>query len=252
MKKPLFLALSALLLFTLILPTKAQETTTDCSPEAIAEWMIQRQLGRNRLQPLINGEVDMSIIEALLLLQDVRRNLEDLPRPECADELYSLTIYFYDALTDFYTFQLAEDNSSAESIINPRIQRYFDSIDEMYAALEIIADVDVMATANAIEPVSTPAPTQAPAEAITFSGESGGVVLGPVDVPTGVYRLILTGGANHSATLQPVSGSCIGTFIYVGSDGGSTEAIFRSENCRTLIQIAVSEEPWTLNLEPVE
>ncbi len=244
----LFLAVTSIS----VLPIAAQKSDEGCAPEAVKKWMIQRQVGRNKIQPILDGTTKLTAIQAMLLIEMVRRDLEDLERPACADDLYHLTIFFYDSLIDHLTFQISGNQGSAEAIINPRLKHYNDTVDTMYEKLQAISGVDIMAEANKIEPVATVGPTPEPPKPISFDGKQGGVVLGPVDFPSGVYRASLT-GVSVNIQVEGVSGTCIGgTFIYVSSQGGTVEEVFRSNNCRALIQVGQTDHEWKLEFKLVQ
>ncbi len=215
----------------------------NCDPAVVKEWMVQRQIGRNQLQSIIDGsDKTISFTDALLLVQKVRRELEDLPRPACADSLYDLTIYFYNAVGDLLTFGMAGDMASVNSLITPRLQRYSSGVDAIYSPLQTIAGVDVIAEAAARgSVVPTAAPTLTP---LQFQGDTGGIVVGPTTIPAGVYKLTLT-VAGATVNISSVSGNCSG-YIYVPSDGTTTEEVFRSDGCSILIEIDRATKTWSL------
>src|SRR5258708_31850499 len=214
--------------------------------------MIQRQVGRNRVQPILDSGSKLTVFESMLLVQQVRRSLEDLKRPACTASLYTLTIYFYDTIIDSYTFQLPGDVKSGDAVTTPRFKQYSDTVESLFKPLETIAGVDVMAEASKIQPVPTAEPTSEPGKPITLNGDHGGVVLGPMDIPSGTYRVVLTGDTNLTVQTKQVTGSCTDKFLFVDSKGGSTEEIFTSDNCRTLSQVGSTDKPWTLEFKPVQ
>lgn len=240
------LLLVLLLLASGLNTVSAQQT--DCDPAALKEWMVQRQIGRNRLQPILDSsDKTTSVADGILLVQQVRRDLEDLPRPACADDLYNLTIYFYNAVTDGIAFGLKNDSTSVTNIILPRLQRYQDNVDALYLPLESITGINVMeeaATRGTVLP--TAQPTLAP---LQFQGQTGGTVIGPTDIPAGIYKLVLT-GAGSTVNLSSVKGNCT-AYIYVPSNGTTTEEVFRSDGCSVLMEVSPSNTPWSLTFTPV-
>lgn len=250
MRNRLFVAIVFILVSVASFPAHAQQE--DCKPEEVRVWMIQRQVGRNRIQPLIAGDTKMTWLEFMLAIQQERRNLEDLKRPSCADGLFMLTTYYYDAIVDYAAFRITGDTKSNDTVIAPRLKHYYDTIDSLYKPLEKIAGVDVMAEAAKILPVPTQQPTPEPLKPIKLEGKKGGIVLGPEDIPSGTYRLVISSKGGVSVKVEAVSGSCIGAYIYLDSSGGTTEEIFSSGGCRALIQIGQTDQPWTVEFRPVQ
>ena len=223
----------------------------DCDPAVVREWMVQRQMGRNQIEPLLSDNSTVSLIDGLLLLQSTRRTLEDLPRPACADELYDLTIFFYDTLSDTYTFAIANDAASATRMAE-RLGKYTANVEQLYQDLQAIAGVDIIEeTAQRGSVAPTPAPTLPPPAPLQFEGVTGGTVVGPVNIPAGVYKLTLT-GASIAVNITAVTGTCSG-YIFVPSDATTTEKVFRSDGCDVLIEVAQTPSAiaWTLTFEPV-
>lgn len=223
----------------------------DCSPDAVREWMVQRQIGRNQLQPILDAPYFPNLIETLLDVQEIRRNLEDLPRPTCADKLYILTIYLYDAMSDFLALQANLQSELAQTLIQQRFEVYTRETEPIYLELEEIAGVDVYATAAAIVPVATAIPTAIPPAPIYLRGSQGGMTHGPIDIPAGVYRVRLT-GQQINASMQVISGSCNSFYLYTTQDTNANEEAFTSSGCRALIEIGMSANPWELVFTPVQ
>jgi hypothetical protein len=238
------------------MPIATSETPTltespDCTPQAVRDWMVQRQVGLYKETAL--GGKQVTVVQAMLYIQALRRELEDLPRPACADELYILTIFRYDNDVDRLAF-LMEDNTTSIGDMNNRLKRYTDTVDPLYSKLQAIAGVDIKKEADKIFSPNTPTPepTSEPKKTISFEGKTGGSVLGPVDIPTGIYRMLLTGPGALSVTITTVSGSCGGSSIAIGSDESKAEAVFKSTDCRALLQIGKTQTPWKLEFIPVE
>lgn len=238
-----------MLLLSAVLPVDAQFDRVDCTPGNVAEWMVQRQVGRNQINILIQPDgAGIELMDALLEVQAIRRELDALPRPECADDLYMLTVYFYNAIADGIVLGLADDMAGGTALVEEHGGIYNSLVNDYYEPLQAIAGVDVMAEASDIVPVP---PTPIPRDVLEMSGDTGGVVYGPADFPTGLYRMTLAGELGVSATIQAVSGTCYGTYIYIGEQG-QTEEVFESQNCRALVEISQSSNPWSLTWEPVQ
>lgn len=80
---------------------------------------------------------------------------------------------------------------------------------------------------------------------------SGQIVLDPVFIEAGVYRLIITGERNDSVGGEVLSGSCDTPFVWIQGEGNTEAAeIFRSEDCLILLEVE-SEKSWTVTFEKV-
>lgn len=231
-------------------PLFALQESVACDPETVGDWMVQRQLGRNRVQEAIDGQVT-SLLDTALLVQEVRRTLEDLPRPDCADDLYIWTIYFYDLLVDYYTFQFNNQLALGDEIITPRMELFQRQVEPLYDQLQAVAGYDIFAAAAEIEPLATPSPTLPPPTPIYLRGEHGGVVEGPIDIPAGIYRVKLT-GESANASLEVVDGDCFTFYMYTTAETRSSEEAYTSNGCRALIQIGMGDTPWELTFTPVQ
>lgn len=94
---------------------------------------------------------------------------------------------------------------------------------------------------------------------LTFSSELEGLqaVIGPVEIPAGVYKAIATTEAAMIVQVDLVDGECEGRgfgslFNLTGGQGADgAEALFMSEGCTVLISISNTREPWTLVREDV-
>lgn len=245
------MSLIGVLLVAILAPLAASSQSNDCDPAAVREWMVQRQIGRNQMQKFLGTGTVPNVLKALLDTQEIRRNLEDLPRPACADSLYTLTISYYDAISDFFTLEADKNNTRAQEVFTKRSDVYNQTVDSLYLPLQTIAGVDVMATAEALAPQPTAAPTQAPPTPISLSGDKGGAVEGPIDIPAGTYRATLK-GVSATASLKLISGRCDEFYMYTTTTNNSDEEIFTSDGCRAMIETDMSDESWTLDLTPVQ
>jgi hypothetical protein len=247
-------------------PVYGQGDSLECTEDNVREWMIQRQVGRNKVQPILEGEVQL--FDSLLLVQQVRRDLEDSPRPACADELYYLTIFLYNTISDALTVAYGQNlgiisEAEIESIdFEARYSIYTDNVEEIYAELEDIAGIDVMATAAEIEPVpttvATSTPLPPPSLETTEDGNivaqgSGSFVFDPIDIATGLYRVTFSTDDYGVASIEQISGSCGYLSLSTDVSGGSTEqGTFRSADCRAVIEVEYTDSAWTLSFEPLK
>lgn len=233
-------------------PTRAQ-SDEDCTSEAVAEWMIQRQVGYSRIETLIEYGAE-SFLDGLLMAQEVRRELEDLPRPACADALFMLTINYYNGVADSMAFSMAENDVAALRVMETRTSQYEASVGEIYTQLEAIAGIDAMMAAANIQIVPTATPVWPPAEEIALANTQGGILEAPVTIPPGAYRLRFEsfGGRGLTAEGNTVTGYCDSFYIFTTSDVRVTERFFRSEGCEIAFSISMSDMGWTLSLTPIE
>lgn len=253
-----------IMIVSLIQPAfvNGQAEIVDCTPENVGEWMIQRQVGRNKVQHVLEGRVRIIYLEELIRTQQVRRDLEDLSRPDCpeAEELYHLTIYLYDVLSDWFVLKYAQAIGFGDitdqdiAAVEARIQYYYDNLGPLYQALEEMAGIDVMAIAAEIQPVLTPVETTiAIAEDGTITAQgSGSHVFDPIDIPTGIYRMTFVAADFGSASIEGIGGTCSFADLTTDSNGSEEQTTFRSTDCRGIIEIQFTDEEWTLTLEPME
>lgn len=92
MKNLFLLALVVLLTFP-NLPVQAQGGDT-CDPEEVETWIQQRQSWRQASQEVLDTQ-GISAQNALAELSAHLQQIEDLPRPECANEAMLWTYYLY-------------------------------------------------------------------------------------------------------------------------------------------------------------
>ncbi|MEL7235427.1 MAG: hypothetical protein AAGK74_13080, partial [Chloroflexota bacterium] len=109
-------------------------------------------------------------------------------------------------------------------------------------------------------PTNTPVPTYTPIppDPVIFSSSELGLqpVIGPVDLPTGIYRVRYTSTGFGIVDIETIGGECItdtfGLFnVSSGEANGGAETIFASDSCSGLITVDNTSEPWTLEFLPV-
>lgn len=91
---------------------------------------------------------------------------------------------------------------------------------------------------------------------LTLSGEpvegKSSVVLGPIAVPDGIYRLTLTTTDTALITTENLDGRCRFSFGVVGDEAASgAEQILESEDACSLLLEVEARAPWTLVFEPL-
>lgn len=112
-----------------------------------------------------------------------------------------------------------------------------------------------------ITPTSTPSPTLTPVPTyapIRYDSSSQGLqpVLGPVKLPTGIYRVTVVTNGFFIAKVETLSGMCetgfIGLFnLSSGDANAGTSNILESDECEALIAISNVTEPWFLEIEQI-
>jgi hypothetical protein len=82
-----------------------------------------------------------------------------------------------------------------------------------------------------------------------FTG-TGDEVLGPMNIPAGIYTIGVTGEITAAAG-ETLAGHCDIVFLFTAGAATFTEEGFRSDGCSQMISID-SSTSWTLQLAPVE
>lgn len=88
---------------------------------------------------------------------------------------------------------------------------------------------------------------------LSFEGDSN-QVLGPVEIPAGVYRATVTTDGYMVSDLTVMDGTCeagiMGLFLLTeGRATDGAETVVESEGCTALIEISNTTAPWTLVFE---
>lgn len=96
---------------------------------------------------------------------------------------------------------------------------------------------------------------QAQCNGLVFNSEdydSTDVVIGPVAIPDGTYRVTFEARGFASVTLDALEGDCgLLSLMTVGDlEGGSVQDVWELEGCNGLIDVSASSA-WTLTLEPL-
>lgn len=96
---------------------------------------------------------------------------------------------------------------------------------------------------------------------LEFSSEISGLqpVIGVVDIPSGRYLATATTDGIMSLSVLPWEGTCdTGSFgtslfnLFSDQANDGAEALFTSEDCKALIIVSNTGEPWTLTLERLD
>ena len=118
--KVILISLVLLGISGLLLPITTDAQTPECNEEELADWLIQRQLGLNQLE-------DVRFIpyfEALKRTQEIRNEFETLPYPECAQELYVLTVLLYSGIVEHGTLLIHSGFPLCQNDYNNSAQKF--------------------------------------------------------------------------------------------------------------------------------
>mgnify|MGYP006952614178 CR=1 FL=1 len=78
-----------------------------------------------------------------------------------------------------------------------------------------------------------------------------GVVLGPMEIPDGVYRAVLTTPGGVAIDFVPISGSCSLRFdVDAGQAANGSQAVLSATSCAVLVEI-IANAAWELALQPI-
>lgn len=96
-------------------------------------------------------------------------------------------------------------------------------------------------------------------DGLTFSGKKQ-LVVGPVNIPAGVYRAVATSTGPLIVNLTITDGECEnrnvgeekGLFaLQKGEADEGAEAVFTSKGCTVLIEVSLVRADWKLSFEPI-
>lgn len=98
------------------------------------------------------------------------------------------------------------------------------------------------------------AAAQAACSGLSFSSEEYGqlAVIGPIEIPAGIYRATATTDAYFILHVIIVDGDCDDGSLFNFTEGegvDGAESVFRSETCSVLLETDNTDEPWTLQFE---
>lgn len=163
MKKVLMLAIVVLLTLP-SLPAQAQGGDT-CDTEEVEAWIQQRQTWRQESQGVLDAQ-GVSAQSALAQLADHLQQIEDLPRPECADEAMLWTYFLYTNLQHLLICAQVGDTSCVAET-QGRLTEYRQRDEQLMSAL---ASGSGLPTTVLKPPTPTPAPTSTPAPQVQSLG----------------------------------------------------------------------------------
>ena len=91
---------------------------------------------------------------------------------------------------------------------------------------------------------------------LAFEGTSG-VVIGPIDIPEGVYKVVVVTEGYFIATEIVLEGECefagfMGINISSGGASEGTEVVFQSSGCEALLETSNVTAPWTLEFQKIK
>ncbi len=116
------------------------------------------------------------------------------------------------------------------------------------AALDILASVSSKITA-----------LQADCNGLSFSGNTNSVI-GPIELPDGIYKAVADTTGFLSATITAVDGDChqgAGQFgspiLYMLTDKATNaQSVISSSGCTALIEVTTVQAEWSLRIEKIK
>ncbi len=150
------LFLITLLLFFLaggVFASHAQQDGEDCDAAAVRRWVEARQTWRQTSQDVLDAQ-GVTVQSALAQLADHLQQIENLPRPACADEAMLWTYYLYTRWQHLLICALVGDTSCSADV-QQQLADYRARDDQLMAAL-------VSGAGLPDEVLHPPTPTRAP------------------------------------------------------------------------------------------
>jgi hypothetical protein len=163
--------------------------------------------------------------------------------------------------TVFSTSALAQDCDAAS--LSGDLADFSDEMDSSESVSSVLDDVAAWlaerqdACADIAEATETPSESAASREPVLlFTSEEEGnqPVLGPIEVPDGVYRVRVVTDGYFIAKLEVLEGECGTNTMFNLSQGRASEGaeiLFAAEGCEALISISNVTEDWTLGFYPI-
>lgn len=269
MKKLLALLIICSLLIVGTSQAQAQDGG-DCDPEALREWLLQRQAWRNATTETVNKAVDANLSwdNVPLVLIELHRHMQtiaDLPRPSCADNMLLWTYYRYDAFNAYWLCGFVHDET-CQTEMDKRVIICDKQVEKaLRPLLEVagISDNEYTTLTEDLLPDGWSWPPESLRELfpaaytegmLDFEGTTD-TVSDPVTIPEGVYRVSLeTEGTGLSVEMIVLTGEC-----YVGNSSWDTEvfsladdgaqSLITSKECDVMWQVEYVDAPFKLTFE---
>ena len=117
----------------------------DCNTDLLGNWLIEYRVGKVRVDVVDSDDG----VAALAQISQIRRDLERVPRPACADKLYLLAREFYISVSDFFVYIILEDEDlSSQFVLSPQFMDYVTNEETYFNELLNGVTVDVIAEAE--------------------------------------------------------------------------------------------------------
>src|SRR5690606_8176297 len=204
--RSLLIMLVAISLMTIGIEQTHAQNDDDCDPEAVNEWLMQRQAWRNATTETIDKAVEANLSWNALpsLLKEFNRHMQaiaDLERPECANEVMLWTYYRYSAFEQFWIC-LSQGDTDCELEMRERLTLYENQVSEALAPLEEVAGIPSGSYFEVFgdrrpddwswppETLREYFPASYTDGMLDFEG-TGDLVSDPVTIPEGIYRVSL-------------------------------------------------------------
>lgn len=150
----------------------------------------------------------------------------------------------------------AQDASSActQDNVNLAIAAVAKSAQDAQAAKDAKSAVDILAETSAKVTA-----LQADCSGLSFAGKTN-TVIGPIELPQGIYKAIADTTGFLSATITAVDGTChqgAGDFgspmLYMLTDKASNaQSVINSKGCTALIEVTTVQAEWSLRIEKIK
>jgi hypothetical protein len=151
---------------------------------------------------------------------------------------------------------MAQDTSGSctQDSVNLAIAAMAKAAQDAQAAKDPKAAVEILAAASAKITA-----LQADCNGLSFSGNTNSVI-GPIELPKGIYKSIADTTGFLSATITAVDGDChqgAGDFgspmLYMLTDKASNaQSVINSKGCTALIEVTTVQAEWSLRIEKIK
>jgi len=269
--RSLLIMLVAISLMTIGIEQTHAQNDDDCDPEAVNEWLMQRQAWRNATTETIDKAVEANLSWNALpsLLKEFNRHMQaiaDLERPECANEVMLWTYYRYSAFEQFWIC-LSQGDTDCELEMRERLTLYENQVSEALAPLEEVAGIPSGSYFEVFgdrrpddwswppETLREYFPASYTDGMLDFEG-TGDLVSDPVTIPEGIYRVSLeTEDDRLSLEMVVLAGECyVGnsswdTTVFSFKGGGAQSLITSEDECDVMWQVENADAPFQISFE---
>jgi hypothetical protein len=217
--------------------SNAQDEEKSCDPEQVHTWLTERQKWRNASSDILDDINESGISNPFLIFSELLRHsqvINDLERPECADEMMLWTYFYYNALVRRILCWGLDDGSCIQDM-DIRLDAYNEQINIVAKPLEELSEWNYEEYLDLRPDGWLWPPEELGTSGIITETYSDGmldfegtidVVTDPIGVPEGIYRATLK-TADQAVNIEMVvlEGEC-----YVGNTSWNKSLFSYSEN----------------------